>query len=70
MTGSKVTLMVDVPEMCNIAKKLREWAQQIRRDDNSAGYATAKEDAGLLDQAADRLEQSAAEIERLRELIS
>ena len=62
--------MVDVPEMHNIAKKLREWAQQIRRDDASAGYAAAKEDAGLLDQAADRLEKSAAEIERLRELIS
>ncbi len=62
--------MVDVPEMLNIAKRLREWAQQTRRDNDSAGYATAKEDAGLLDQAADQLEKSAAEIERLRELIT
>jgi hypothetical protein len=65
-----VTLMVNVPEMLDIAKKLRGWAQQIRRDDASAGHATAKEDAGLLDQAADRLEKSAAEIQRLRELIT
>ena len=56
--------------MLNIAKKLREWAQQIRRDDNLAGHTTAKEVAGLLDQAADGLEKSAAEIQRLRELIS
>jgi hypothetical protein len=62
--------MVDVPEILNIAKRLREWAQQIRRDAGSVSYATAEEDAGLLDRAADRLEKSAAEIERLRELIT
>ena len=62
--------MVDVPEMLSIAKRLREWAQQIRRDAASISYATAEEDAGLLDRAADQLEQSAAEIERLRELIT
>ena len=62
--------MVDVQEMRTIAGRLRGWAQQIRRDAALISHATADVDAGLLDQAADRLEHSAAEIQRLRELIS
>ena len=62
--------MVDVEEMRAVAKRLRGRAQQIRHDGPLTSHATAPEDAGLLDQAADRLETSAAEIYRLRELIS
>lgn len=62
--------MVDVEEMRTVAKRLRGRAQQIRHNARLTSHAIAPEDAGLLDQAADRLEKSAAEIDRLRELIS
>ena len=62
--------MVDVQEMRTIATKLRGWARQIRHDASMTNHPTADLDAGLLDQAADQLEKSAAEIDRLRELIS
>jgi hypothetical protein len=62
--------MVDVQEMRTVAKKLRGWAQQIRHDAGLTSYPTADLDADLLDQAAEQLEKSAAEIDRLRELIS
>jgi hypothetical protein len=62
--------MVDVQEMRTVAERLRGCAQQIRHDSGLTSYPAADLDAGLLDQAADQLEQSAAEIDRLRELIS
>ncbi len=62
--------MVDVQETRIIAERLRGRAQQIRHDASLTSYPTADLDAGLLDQAADQLEKSAAEIDRLRELIS
>ena len=62
--------MVDVQELRTIATRLRGWARQIRHDASIKNYPTAGLDAGLLDQAADQLERSAAEIDRLRELIS
>ncbi len=63
--------MVDVQTMRTVAARLRGWAQKIRGDTNlTKNYPTADLDAGLLDQAADQLEKSAAEIDRLRELIS
>ena len=60
--------VVDVQEMRTVAKRLRGWAQQIRHDAGLKGCPDR--DAGLLDQSADQLEKSAAEIDRLRELIS
>ena len=62
--------MVDIQEMRTTAAKLRGWARQIRHDASVTNYPTASEEAGLLDQAVDQLEKSAAEIDRLRELIS
>lgn len=63
--------MVDVQAMRTIAARLRGRAQQIRGDAGlTKNHPTADLDAGLLDQAADQLEKSAAEIDRLRELIS
>lgn len=62
--------MVDVQEMRTVAERLRGWAEQIRHDSRLTSYPTADLDAGLLDQGADQLEKSAAEIDRLRELIS
>ena len=59
--------MVDVQQMCTLAQMLRGRAQQIRDVGSSP---SADLDARLLDQAADQLENSAAEIDRLRELIS
>jgi hypothetical protein len=63
-------MIVDIQEMRTTAARLRGWAQQIRHDASITTYPTAPEDVGLLDQAADQLENSAAEIDRLRELIS
>ena len=34
--------MVDVPEMLNIAKRLREWAQQTRRDNDCSRLCDCK----------------------------
>jgi hypothetical protein len=62
--------MVDIQEMRATAAKLRELARQIRLDASIKNDPTADLDAGLLNQAADQLEKSAAEIDRLRELIS
>jgi hypothetical protein len=63
--------MVDVQAMRTVAVRLRGWARQIRDDAGlTKNHPTADLDAGLLDQAADQLEKSAAEIDRLRELIS
>jgi hypothetical protein len=62
--------MIDIQEMRTTAARLRERVRQIRHDANVANYPAAPEDAGLLDQAAAQLETSAAEIDRLRELIS
>jgi hypothetical protein len=62
--------MVDVQGMRTVAVRLRGWAQQIRHDASLTSYPTADLDAGVLDQATDQLEKSAAEIDRLREMIS
>ena len=62
--------MVDVQELRTTATRLRGWARQFRHDASIKNNPTAGFDAGLLDQAADQLERSAAEIDRLRELIS
>lgn len=62
--------MVDVREMRAIAERLRTRARQIRQDVRLAAHPTADLDAGLLDQAADQLEKSGDEVDRLRELIS
>jgi hypothetical protein len=62
--------MVDVQQMRTVAERLRGWAQQIRHTASLTSYPTGDLDPGLLDQAADQLEKSAAEIDRLRELIS
>ncbi len=62
--------MVDVQEMRTTAARLRGRAGQIRHDAGTTNHPSAREDAGLFDQAADQLEKSAAEIDRLRELIS
>ncbi len=61
--------MVDVQQTRATAARLRGWAQKIRHDTGLTN-PTADLDVGLLDQAADELEKSAAEIDRLRELIS
>ena len=58
--------MVDVQQMRTLAQMLRGRAQQIRDVGSSR---SADLDARLLDQAADHLEKSAAEIDRLRELV-
>jgi hypothetical protein len=69
--GKQEQQMVDVQAMRTIAARLRGWAQQIRDDAGlTKNHPTADLDAGLLDQAAHQLEKSAAEIDRLRELIS
>lgn len=60
--------MVDVQEMRTVAEKLRRLAQQLRH--NASLTKTADLDSDLLDQAAAQLENSGAEIDRLRELIS
>jgi hypothetical protein len=57
--------MVDVQKIRIVAEKLRGRSQQIKDS-----YPTADLDAALLHQAAEQLEKSAAEIDRLRELIS
>jgi len=62
--------MLDIQEMRTVAAGLRGRARQIRQDANTTNYPTADLDAGLLEKAADQLEKSAAEIDRLRELIS
>ncbi len=62
--------MVDVQEMRAIADRLRTMARQIREDARLRGNSSADLDAGLLDQAADQLEKSGDEVDRLRELIS
>lgn len=62
--------MIDVQKMRAVAERLRGRAQQIRHDAGLTGSPTADPDSGLLEQAADQLEKSAAEIDRLRELIS
>lgn len=64
------TPMVDVQEMRTIADRLRTRARQIRQDARLTTCPTADLDAGLLDQAADQLEKSGDEVDRLRELIS
>jgi hypothetical protein len=58
--------MIDIVELQNIAKNLRAWARQIRRDNETASYATSGEDSGLLESAADAMERAADAIERLR----
>ena len=60
--------MVDIQELRTTAARLREWARRMRQD--AANYPTDPDEAGLLSQAADQMEKSGAEIDRLRELIS
>jgi len=62
--------MVEVQQMRAIAGQLRERAQQITREARTTNYSSPDLDAGLLNEAADHIERSAAEIDRLRELIS
>jgi len=57
--------MVDVVELRKTAKRLREWAKQIRRNSDATPYATSIEDSGLLDKAAGGLEDACDEITRL-----
>jgi hypothetical protein len=51
--------MVDIVELRETAKRLREWARQIRRESDATPYATSLEDSGLLDKAAKGLEAHA-----------
>jgi hypothetical protein len=44
--------MVDIVELRNIARRLRQWAKEIRLDSLPAPYATNDEDAGVLEKAA------------------
>jgi hypothetical protein len=53
---------IDVAQLLEIAKNLREWAKEIRRN----SYPTSAEDAGLLEKAAKALEDACSEIDRLR----
>ena len=59
--------MVDVQKTRTRAEKRRGRAQLIRDVGSSP---SADLDAALLDRAADQFEKSAAEVDRLRELIS
>ena len=61
--------MVDVQQM-RAVPSVRQRAWQIMQDARVISYPTADLDAGLLNEAADYVEKSAAEIDRLRELIS
>jgi hypothetical protein len=54
--------MVDIVELRETAKRLREWARQIRRESDATPYATSLEDSGLLDKAAKGLEDACDEI--------
>ena len=62
--------MVDVQQMRAIVGQLRERARQIMHEVRTTSHPTADFDASLFNEAADHLEKSAAEIDRLRELIS
>jgi hypothetical protein len=44
--------MVDIVELRNTARRLRQWAKEIRLDSLPAPYATSDEDAGVLEKAA------------------
>jgi len=57
--------MIDTAALRQSAQELRSCAQQFRRDNETAPYATAGTDANLLERAAKELEEAAAEIERL-----
>jgi hypothetical protein len=40
-----------------VAERLRAWAKQIREDARATPYPTSKEDAGLLERAAELLDK-------------
>jgi hypothetical protein len=56
--------MVDIVELRKTAKRLREWARQIRRESDATPYATSGEVILLLDKAAKGLEDACDEISR------
>jgi hypothetical protein len=58
--------MADIVKLRNTAQELRSFAQHIRRNNEAAPYPTAALDAGLLERAAQEMEEAASEIERLR----
>jgi hypothetical protein len=53
--------------MSDIVEELRAQAQQIRRDAGVTPHARSGEDSGLLDRAANEIENLRSEIETLRE---
>jgi hypothetical protein len=58
--------MADIEELRKTAKALHAWARQIRLDNEKVPYPTSREDAGLLEMAANGMESAANEIEHLR----
>jgi hypothetical protein len=58
--------MVDNVELRNTARRLRQWAKEIRLDSLPAPYATSNEDADVLDKAATLMESAADDIEVAR----
>lgn len=58
--------MVDVYDLRNAAATLREWANEIRRENTPAPYAGANEDIAMLEKVADLLNDAATEILALR----
>ena len=59
--------MVDTAVLRKLAQDLRTFARQIRSDNEVIPYPTAGDDAGLLEEAAKRMEEAADEIEHLRQ---
>ncbi len=58
--------MTNLAELLDVAKNLRDFATQIRRDSEAMRYPTAELDASLLEKAAKMMEDAAAELERLQ----